>query len=445
MKQGSVSRRGFLQGCAAVAVAPMIVPASALGRDGHVAPSERVVTGCIGVGDRGTYLLQTTLGIREAQVVAICDVKRERRDAAQNLVNEVYKNADCDAYLDFQELLAREDIDACIVASCDHWHVLHALAATRAGKDTYVEKPLGLTVAQDQVLRAAVRKHERIFQLGTQQRSDEKFRRACELVRNGKIGTLERINVWAPPSNSGGPTEIAPVPDGLDYDRWLGPAPETPYTLDRCSNAWWWFISDYALGFIAGWGIHPLDIALWGAGDLVKSPVHVSGTGHFPTEGVCNTATEWQVLLEYGKGLTIDFRHNPPPKEWSERYPNITGHGTAFEGSNGWVLVDRNQIVTSDAKLADWKPGDGDVTLYKSRHHLRNYFDCVKSRQDPVSEIESAVESDIGCHISDIAIRLGRPLTWNPDTEQFADDAEANARLTRPLRAPWDQLLMGTA
>jgi predicted dehydrogenase len=419
----------------------MIIPSSALGRDGHTAPSERVVTGCIGVGDRGTYLLQTTLGVRDAQVVAVCDVKRERRDAAQATVNDAYKNTDCTAYLDFQELLAREDIDACLIASCDHWHVLHALAATRAGKDTYVEKPLGLTVQQDQILRKAVRDHKRIFQLGTQQRSDRRFRQACELVRNGKIGELKQVNVWAPPSISGGSTELAPVPDGLDYDRWLGPAPETPYTLDRCSNAWWWFIEDYAVGFIAGWGIHPLDIALWGAGDLVRGPVQVSGTGVYPAEGVCNTATEWQVMFDYKNGLKIDFRHDPPPAEWVQRYPNKTGHGTAFEGSDGWVLVDRNQIVTSDPALASWEAGEDEVRLIRSTHHMRNFFNCVQSRQDPVSEIESAVESDIACHIADIACRMKRPLQWDPKAETFGDDAEANARLARPLRAPWDALL----
>jgi predicted dehydrogenase len=441
MKRECISRRSFLKRTAAAAAIPTIIPACALGRDGHTAPSERVVTGCIGIGDRGTYLLQTTLTLKEAQVVAVCDVKRERRDATQALVNETYENQDCQAYVDFQELLAREDIDACLIASPDHWHVMHALSATRAGKDTYVEKPLGLTVQQDQVLRKAVRDHERIFQLGTQQRSDNRFRQACELVRNGKIGELKHVNVWAPPSISGGPTNEAPIPEGLDYDRWIGPAPMVPYTLDRCSNAWWWYVSDYAVGFIAGWGIHPLDIALWGAGDLVKTPVTVSGTGTFPTEGLCNTATAWQVMLDYASGVKIDFRHDPPPQEWPARYGKITGHGTAFEGSDGWVLVDRNQVVTSDPALAKWEAGEGDVQIYKSTHHMRNFFECVKSRQDPISEIESAVESDIGCHISDIAIRLGRPLQWDPKAEQFLDDEEANARLSRPLRTPWDKMI----
>ncbi len=432
-----VSRRSFLKRSLAAGAAPLIVPSSVLGLNGQTPPSERITVGCLGVGDRGTYLLGATLQQPDAHVVAMCDVKRDRRDAAVKLINDTYDNQDCTAYNNFEDLLGRDDIDACVVASCDHWHVLLALAAVRSGRDVYVEKPLGLTVEQDQVLRKAVRDHGRIFQLGTQQRSDEKFRKACEIVRNGGIGKLHTINVWSPASVAGGPTEQGPVPETLDYDRWLGPAPKVPYTIDRETNKWWWFISDYALGFIAGWGIHPMDIALWGAGSMAQTPVTVEGTGTFPTEGVCDTATGWKIALSYDSGLTIDYRAEPAPEEWAQRYGEVTGHGTAFEGTNGWVIVDRRHIKSGPESIATEYANTGMIRLPESNHHIRNFLDSVRSRKDPVSPIESAVQSDIACHISDIAIRLQRKVKWDTLAERFIDNDEANARLTRPMRAPW--------
>lgn len=432
----TINRRGFLKTSLAVA-APMIVPSSVLGLNGQTPPSERVVVGCIGVGDRGTYLLGATLQQPDTQVVAMSDVKSNRRDAAVKLINDTYGNQDCAAYLDFQELVARDDIDAVVVASCDHWHVLHALAVVRSGKDVYVEKPLGVTVEEDQALRKAVREHQRIFQFGTQQRSDENFRKGCEIVRNGGIGKLHTINVWSPPSVAGGPTEEAPIPETLDYERWLGPSPYVPYTRDRETNQWWWFISDYALGFIAGWGIHPMDIALWGAGSMALTPVNVEGTGTFPTEGVSNTAIAWQIMLAYDSGLTIDYRSEPAPPEWAQRYGEITSHGTAFEGTDGWVIVDRRHVASGPEAIARDYANTGMIRLPESTHHIRNFVDSVKSRKDPVSNIEPSVQSDIACHISDIAIRLQRKVRWDTLAERFIDDDEANARLTRPMRDPW--------
>jgi predicted dehydrogenase len=435
--QKSFSRRGFLKGTLAAVAAPMIVPSSVLGLNGQTPPSERIVVGCIGVGDRATYLLGSTLQQPDTHVVAMADVKQERREAAAKLINDTYGNQDCATYNEFEEVVSRDDIDAVIVGSCDHWHVLHALAAVRSGKDVYVEKPLGLTIEQDQVLRKAVVDHGRIFQFGTQQRSDENFRKACEIVRNGGVGKLQTINVWSPASVAGGPTETGPVPATLDYDRWLGPAPFVPYTIDRETNQWWWFISDYALGFIAGWGIHPMDIALWGAGSMALTPVTIEGTGVFPTDGVCNTATNWAIKLAYDSGLVIDFRSEPAPEEWAQRYGDVREHGTAFEGTDGWVMVNRRKVVSGPESIANDYANTGMIRLPESNHHIRNFFDSVRSRQDPVSSIETAVQSDIACHISDIAIRLQRKVKWDTLAEKFIDDDEANARLTRPMREPW--------
>lgn len=436
-----MNRRNFLaqsSKAAAAAVFPTIIPSAALGRAGTVAPSNRVALGCIGVGPQGTYVMRNFMGLDEVRVVALCDVKSNVLADRRDLVNQHYQNRDCLTFEKFEELVAREDIDACLVATTDNWHVLATLAAVRQGKDVYMEKPMGLSMEEDQMMRREVQRYGRVFQFGTQQRSDAKFRQACEIVRNGRIGPLKAIHVWSPGSSSGGSPEPVPVPSWLNYDRWLGPAPYTPYTQDRCSNRLWWFISDYALGFIAGWGIHPMDIALWGAENHLEGPWRVEGTGVFPTEGVCDTAMNWDVTIRLGGGIPVRFTGAPARKEWQERYQGCdTGHGTAFEGTEGWVQVDRSGIRASSEKLLQYRPGPNEVRLYASNHHQRNLIDCMRSRRPTVSPVESAVLADSVCHISDVAIRLQRPLTWEPDKESFREDPEANRHLQRSMRSPW--------
>jgi len=436
----SISRRGFLKGSAAATAAvavPYVVPSSVIGADGATAPSERIVVGAIGVGPQGTGVMGNFLGQKDCVVVAVCDVKSNVLEEKKNLVNAHYKNQDCKAYGDFRELLARPDIDAVSIATCDHWHVLTALHAAKAGKDMYVEKPLGVCLAEEQALRRAIKRYGRIFQFGTQQRSDAQFRQACELVRNGKIGKLHTIRVWSPGSSQGGDPTPVPVPEWLNYDMWLGPAPFTPYTKDRCSNALWWFIYDYAVGFIAGWGIHPVDIALWGGGDLTATNCEVAGTGVFPKEGVANTSMNWDVKLKYDSGVTMEFTGDPFPAEWAKRYGRTTSHGTAFEGDAGWVHVDREGINASDKKLLEWRPGPNDKPIYKSTHHVRNLLDCIKSRAATVCPIDAAVAGDIVCQISDIATRVGGKLRWDAKAEKFVGNDDANRYLTRVMRSPW--------
>jgi len=264
------SRRQFIGTNLAAAIAaatfPAIIPASALGRGGQPAPSNRITLGIIGCGPQGRGNLGNFLNQADCQVLAACDVKADQLRLAVDTVNGKNQNKDCKTYNDFRELVARKDIDTCLIATPDHWHVLTALAAINAGKDIYLEKPLGLSLEEGQVLRKAVHRNKRIFQFGTQQRSDRKFRVACELVRNGRIGKLQHINVWAPGSAPGGSLKQVAPPAGLDYEMWLGPARFTPHTENLCtddgSSKTWWFISDFALGFIAGWCIHPVDIAL---------------------------------------------------------------------------------------------------------------------------------------------------------------------------------------
>lgn len=437
MSRRSMHRRHFLKHVAGAAVFPYVVSASALGNAGNVAPSEKITVGCIGVGPQGNGVMGNFLRQKDAQVVAVCDVKSHVLKATQDRVNKHYRSTGCAAYKDFRKLLARDDIDAVLVATPDHWHVLVALAAVRAGKDVYLEKPMGLSLAQDQALRTAVHRHGRVFQFGTQQRSSRNFRFACELALNGRLGKLHSINVWSPGSSQGGDPTPVPVPEWLDYEMWLGPAPYTPYTKDRCSNKLWWFISDYALGFIAGWGVHPLDIALWGGGDKVACPVEIGGKGVWPTKGICDTAMNWNVVCKYDSGVTMNFTGDPYPEKWKKRYGRTTSHGTAFEGDEGWVHVDRSGINAHPKELLTTELGPNDIHLYESSNHVRNLLDCVKSRAETICPIDAAVQADIICHISDIAIRLEQKLRWDPKTERFINNDTANRRLSRAMRSPW--------
>jgi predicted dehydrogenase len=435
MRNKAINRRRFLKRAAGTAAGamsfPYIVSSSAFGA------SEKITVGCVGVGPQGSGDMGNFLRQKDAHVVAVCDVKDPVLKAAQNKVNEHYQGTGCAAYKDFRELMARDDIDVVLAATPDHWHVLIALAAVRAGKDVYLEKPMGLSLAQDQALRAAVHRHGRVFQFGTQQRSSRNFRFACELALNGRIGKLHTINVWSPGSSQGGDPTPVPVPDWIDYDMWLGPAPYTPYTQDRCSNKLWWFISDYALGFIAGWGVHPLDIALWGGGEKVACPVEIEGKGVWPTEGVCDTAMNWKVVCKYDSGVTMNFTGDPYPDEWKKRYGRTTSHGTAFEGTDGWVHVDRSGLNAHPKELLETEFGPNDIHLYKSDNHVRDLLDCVKSRAKTVCPIDVAVQADIICQISDIAIRLEQKLKWDPKTERFVNNDAANRRLSRSMRTPW--------
>ena len=460
MKTNSFTRRDFLRQTSGLALSaavfPSLIPASALGKAGTVAPSNRVVVGCIGMGPQGQGDMGNFLNQKDAQVVAVCDVRASHLEQARDRVNGQYQNQDCATYDDFRELVARKDIDACLIATPDHWHVLTALAAVRAGKDVYVEKPLGINLAEDWALRKEVHRCKRVFQFGTQQRSSRIFRLASALVRNGRIGQLKHINVWAQASAPGGSTEVVPVPAALNYDLWLGPAASRPYTQDLSdgpgAKKTWWYITNYALGFIAGWGIHPMDIANWGGGEPVSGPVEVEGRGTFHAEGICDTATAWNVNMKFGSGVTLRFegtpnRPNPGAPtcdlwahhdEWSKRYRRITDHGTAFEGTDGWVHVDRSGINLQPENLIDENEDAFKVQLTRSPDHTRNFLDCVKSRAATVCPIDESVWSDTLCHISDIAIRLNRKLTWDPKKDRFIGDEEANLRLLpRKMRGAW--------
>ncbi|MBL9138764.1 MAG: Gfo/Idh/MocA family oxidoreductase [Verrucomicrobiales bacterium] len=454
-----MTRRTFLDSTITAALAagafPMIMPTRVLGM-GEGSPNRRVQVAAIGVGPQGQGVMSGILAQPNARVMMVCDLMERHREQARERVNRHYGNRDCAVAMDFREVLARPDIDAVMIATPDHWHVPVALAAAQAGKDIYLEKPMGLSLAEDQRLRSAVQRRKRVFQFGTQQRSSREFQRAVEWVRNGRIGELRRIHVWAPASRPGGPTIEYPVLPGLDYDRWLGPAPATPYTDGKAADnpatgVWktWWYNYDYALGFIAGWGVHPLDIALWGYPEMMRGDLTVEGTGVIPTTGAGNTAVAWDVEFQFAKGVTMRYRGtaNEHPgrlamhdlSDWSARYGSIEGHGTAFEGSEGWVEVHRGGVRTHPAALAE--EGVDEKASFKARRsdsHQRDWIESILSRRPAVCSIEESVQADLLCHLSDIAVRLGRPLRFDPRREKFEKDTEANARLgLRPARAPW--------
>jgi predicted dehydrogenase len=455
----ALTRRDFLRGTGATVLAaaafPTIIPGSALGKNGAVAPSNRISLGLIGSGPEGRGVTSWFFGEKDCRLVAVCDVKTDQLELARTAVNKANGAEDCQTYHDFRDLVARKDIDACIIATPDHWHVLNALAAVNAGKDVYVEKPLAVSLEEDQALRKAVRKHKRVFQFGTWQRSGRMFWLACQLVRNGRIGKLNHINAWAPGSTPGGSRKVVAPPSTLDYDLWLGPVPFMPHTENRCSDVanlkTWWFTSQFALGFVAGWGIHPIDIALWGGGELLNGVVEVEGRGTFRNaEGVCDTATIWEVDYKFASGLTMKFVGTPTwlvakptdpwlhGDEWKAHYRRIESHGTAFEGSDGWVHVDRTGINLQPENLIDCQPDKLPVQLFHSTSHARNFLNCIKNRTDPVSSIDAAVAGDALCFIADSAIRLERPLKFDFKTERFLNDDAANQRLkARPMRKPW--------
>ncbi len=433
MQRMNRSRRSFLKRvtgvCTSAFAMPYLVSSQALGGNGSVAASERVTLGHIGIGNQGGGLLQGFLALDGCQSVAVCDAFTDRRQQRRMQVEQTYarkRSSDgayrgCTAYADFRELVEREDIDAVVIATPDHWHVLMALAAARAGKDMYVEKPLGLSIAQNQALRAAVRRYGNIFQYGTQQRSfNTHCAFACELVRNGYLGRIGKIHVDAPAGSSGGSTQPIPIPAGFDYEMWLGPARWSAFTEDRCTSAGSWFVYDNSLGFIAGWGAHPLDVMHWG---YPQVPTEYEGTGQIPAEGLFDTITHWNVRGRFASGVEFLF------KDGADK--------TTFIGEEGWVAASRGGIDANPKSLLDVKLKPGDVRLLQSTNHYQNFIDAVKTRTTPASPIESAVQSDIVSHLSDIAVRTARKIQWDPVREVIVGDEGLNRRLTRSMRAPW--------
>ena len=435
--QESIGRRGFLKK-ATVTVGmisvPYIVPSSVLGLNGKIAPSEKITIGCVGMGQMGTSNMWELMGNRDTRIVAVCDVFDYQRDKAKNIVDKRYANKDCATYNDFRDLLARKDIDAVNIATTDNWHCLIAIAAAKAGKHIHLEKAMGLSLPEDIAVREAVHRYGVVFQFGTEDRSFAGNRRTCELVRNGRIGKLHTIKVGSPRSKPFPNQPTQPVPKGLDYEMWLGPAPWAPYTYHRCrphnpkeGYGIWYHISDYCQGFVAGWGIHYIAIAQWGNGTDDTGPVEIEGSAEFPEDGLADCATSWKVNLKYDNGVTLVYGSN-----------NLVKDGVLFEGTEGSAFVRYNSgVETNPPSLAKSVIGQDEIHLYKSPGHLRNFLDCIKSREETISPVDKAVRTDTVCHLTRLAYMLKRKLHWDPKQEQFINDDEANRMLIRLMRSPW--------
>jgi predicted dehydrogenase len=401
----------------------------------------------IGVGGRGSAVMNGFVQHEDVRFLAIADAYQDRRDRVKAQLNQRYGAQVTEAYGDFREVLKRDDIDGVVVCTPDHWHVPVAVYAARAGKDMYVEKPLGVSMAWAQTLRKTVKRYGNVFQYGTQQRSDGNFRMACELVRNGYIGEVKRIEAWCPDISEQfnafhvkqyGSTDPSPVPETLDYDMWTGPAPMHPYTVDRCTCYGTYHCYDFALGFIAGWGAHPLDIAQWGMDMDHTSPVSYEGSGTLPTQGLYDTVSQWDIQCHYASGLPMRFMSERTAKAVVMQYrQQWVSHGTTFFGEDGWVSVDRTGLYTSDPKLKQIKLKANEVHLYHSPAHHRNFVDCIKTRKPCICPLESAIRSDTISHMSDLCVRLSRPIQWDPNKEAIKDDEHAARLLNRPMRSPW--------
>lgn len=430
MKRMTVSRRNFVRSSAQVVggllAAPWIVPAKVLGRDGGVTPSETIQVGFIGTGSHGIHWnLRAYLEQPDARVIAVCDVDRRHMAEAKQMIDQKYGNTDCTMTQDFREILARPDIDAVMISTPDHWHVLMSVMAIKAGKDVQCEKPT-LTIDEGKILVKTVRQYGKIFQTSTEDRSLDMYHRMAELVRNGRIGKLERIEVILPqqPGRSGDPTP-QPVPLELDWNLWLGPAPEAPYTPDGVEFNFRW-IWDYSGGIICDWGAHLFDTAQWGNDTERTGPVEVEGTGTFWEGGLYNTVKDYDVTYRYANGVVMTC----VPGEPSIKFIGSDG----WVGNRGW----RGRLEASSAEILNSPIGPHEIHLYTNpAGEHRDFLDCVRSRKDPYFPVDIGHRVSTVCHLANIAIKLGRKLRWDPEQECFPGDDQANRMLARPLRSPW--------
>lgn len=456
--QSSVSRRKFLEltakGAAASTVigVPTIVPASVFGKN---APSNKINIGQIGCGRIGRdHDMVGTMQHDAARMIAVCDLDKNRLVDGKKLVESYYAKktgntnyVDAKMYDDYREMLLNKDIDAVIISTPDHWHSQPAIEAALAGKDVYLQKPTSLTIAEGRMLSDIIQKKGTVLQVGTQQRSSPQFRIAAELVRNGRIGKLHTVKVGLPGDPSGPAAPAMPVPAGFNYDMWLGSTPEVPYTeigvhpQKGYGRPGWLRLEQYGAGMITGWGQHHFDSAAWGMDTELTGPISVQAVAEFPKSGLWNVHGDFMVKAEYANGITMYT---------SGGFPN----GIRYEGTEGWIWVSRGDYVASasdpvskeksskaldasDPKILTSVIGENEIHLYKSDEQHGNWLECIKTRKAPISPVEIGHRACSVCLISHIAMKLPRKLQWDPKTERFVNDKEANAMLSRPQRKPY--------
>lgn len=430
--QTAISRRQFLNRStvAAGAVAfPYLIPGSALGLNNTVAPSERIVLGGIGIGPRGEYDLSALLPEKDVQFVAVCDVRKSRREAIKNMVNAHYSNQDCGMIRDFRELLARPDIDAVLIATGDHWHALASLMAAKAGKDIYSEKPCGMTINEIQQLSDGIQRYGRIFQAGTQRRSQSNFRYAVEMAQSGVLGKLHTMHasVYVPTKSYDWlPEEPEPAKEECDWDLWLGPAPWRPFNARYVNGGWRGHHDFEAGGNFLDWGAHTLDLCQWANQADNTTPLEFE-------------ATDKEIIGKYANGVKVicDFL----PTAFGDRSPQYrTSTGTCpvrFEGDNGWVETgDSSEIALSENLMQERKQIFQRIETNPASH-IRNFLDCVKSRKRTICNEDVMRKSHLACFAAQLAWQLGRKIVFDPVKEEFVNDDEANRMRGRAARQPW--------
>jgi myo-inositol 2-dehydrogenase/D-chiro-inositol 1-dehydrogenase len=442
-----------LAGTAGVFAAPDIVPASVLGAE---APSNTIHIGQIGCGRIArAHDLPEVMKYDVARVVAVCDVDRKRARAGKAFVEEAYARAGKPGYVDvavhedYRALLADRGIDAVVISTPDHWHAQVAMEAAWAGKDIYVQKPLSLTIAEGRQLSDVIHRTGRILQVGSQQRSLSpwpQFRRACELVRNGRVGEIQAVKIGLPGDPAGDEEREMPVPPNLDYDAWLGSTPVVYYTEKRVhpqhdySRPGWLRCEQFGAGMITGWGAHHVDTAHWGMGTEYEGPVEVEAWAEFPKNGLWDVHGPFGVRAVYESGVVMEIDGERP-------------NGVRFEGSEGWIFVARGHVgvtasdpgaavnsealAASDPAILRSEIGADEVQLYRSDEQHGNWLECIRTRRQPVAPAEIAHRSCTACLVFHTGMKLGRKLRWDPRLERFLDDDEANAMCSRPQRYPY--------
>lgn len=430
------NRRRFITASAAAVALPAIIPSSIFAQS---RPSNQITIGVIGWGMQGPENTQAFMAESDCRVVAACDVDKKHLQDAVETINTHYGNKDCAAYSDYRELLKRKDIDAVIISVPDHWHALIAIEAAKQKKDIYGEKPLARTIAEQQAIVRAVQQNKIIWQTGSWRRSRKVYRRAAEIVRNGLLGKLKRVEVGLLSGHfdfqggfggSYGGQESSSPPPELDYEMWVGPAEKLPYVQARTHMNWRWHYNTGG-GMLMDWIGHHCDIAHWGMDCDSSGPTEVQGRGEFPPkDAVFNTATEYRIELKYPDGIDMTIAGGHPEIE----------EGTKWIGADGWLWVGEWGIQSSNPEWQSQKELPDDfrkVRLYESPGHHRNFLDSVKSRKPTVAPVETAHHSAIPGHLGLIAMLTGRKIRWNPEREEIIDDAEAGKLLTREYRAPW--------
>ncbi|MCP4313164.1 MAG: Gfo/Idh/MocA family oxidoreductase [Bacteroidetes bacterium] len=448
-------RRKFIKDAvlasSAAALSPLMLPSCSNWKGAN----DRLNIGHIGVGSRGWLEIKKYfLPLEATRSVAVCDVRKSRIEQASQYINQYYQNEkgekgfQCEAYENFEELLDRSDIDAVHIVTGDYWHLHMAIKAMRAGKHVYLAKPLGLSYPLMQILTEEQQKSGLVFQYGTQQRSFDHITTGINMIREGLLGKIDRIEVWSPEKSGEQliqkPDEVTPA--GFNYDKWLGPAPLKPYSEARCSVRGTWFIYDYSLGWIAGWGAHPLDIAVMGAKSEMSGSYTLSGTGSlWAGKGLFDTLVSWDTQLKYDDGLNIRYLSADLAKSTIQKYREYDAtDGTTFFGEKGWISLTRWTARASDPglnKKLNRFPKD-DRGRIKSENHMHgaNFAKVIKGEMAPFDPLDEAIMSDCISHMGNLSIRCGKDVKWNPEKGQVTNLPEMNRLFDRTKRSPWDQL-----